>query len=238
MPLLIGTSNPGKAAEYRERLAPLGLSIVTLKDLGIDPIEETGETFAENAIMKARAAAEASGLPALADDSGLEIDALGGAPGVHSRRWVGDDPSDLRLFQGILERLRGTALPERTARLKAVLALALPGGRVVTATKAIEGVIVEEDEARADLIIPGYPYRSLFRVEGTGKLYCQLTPEEHHAMNHRFLALQELLPHLQQLCPPKFSRHGSGVSDGTEDQGSGDRSGDAGMHEKFTNAKT
>jgi len=147
MRLLIGTSNPGKAAELAGYLEPLGFELLTLSDLDLEPVEETGETFEENAVLKAKAYAAASGLPTLADDAGLEVDALGGAPGVRTHRWLGDEVTDLKLFLAILDRLKDVRPPKRTARLKVVLALAKPDGTVVTVARSAEGAIVEEDEA-------------------------------------------------------------------------------------------
>lgn len=199
MRLLIGTSNPGKAAELAGYLEPLGFEILTLADLDIASIDETGETFEENAVLKAKAYAALSGLPTLADDAGLEVDALGGAPGVRTHRWLGEDATDLKLFMAIIDRMRGVPAAKRTARLKVVLALARPDGTVVTVARAAEGVIVEEEEARPDKMVPGYPFKSLLRVDGLGKLYCDLTEEEHAANNHRARAIRDLIPELEDL---------------------------------------
>lgn len=201
MKLLIGTSNPGKAAELAGYLEPLGFEILTLADLDLEPVEETGETFEENAVLKAKAYAAESGLPTLADDAGLEVDALGGAPGVRTHRWLGEDVTDLKLFLAILDRLKDVRPPKRTARLKVVLALARPDGTVVTVSRAAEGAIVEEGEARPDKIPKGYPFKSLLRLDATGTLYCDLTEEEHEAHNHRAQAVRDLLPELEALLP-------------------------------------
>lgn len=201
MRLLIGTGNPGKAAELAGYLEPLGFEVLTLSDLDLAPVEETGETFEENAVLKAKAYAAASGLPTLADDAGLEIDALGGAPGVRTHRWLGEDATDLKLFLAVLDRLRGVPMSKRTARLKVVLALAKPDGTVVTVARSAEGAIVEDDEARPDKIVSGYPFKSLLRVDALGKLYCDLTEEEHEAHNHRAIAIRDLLPELEALLP-------------------------------------
>lgn len=199
MRILIGTGNPGKAKELRGYLEPLGFEVTTLADEDLAPVEETGETFEENAVLKAKAYAEATGLPTLADDAGLEVDALGGAPGVRTHRWLGEDVTDLKLFLAILDRLRGVPMPKRTARLKVVLALARPDGTVVTVARAIEGVIVEEDEARPDKLVPGYPFKALLRVDALGKLYCDFTAEEQAAHNHRAQAIRDLLPEFEAL---------------------------------------
>lgn len=201
MKLLIGTSNPGKAAELARYLEPLGFELLTLSDLNLKPVEETGESFEDNAIIKARAYALASGLPTLADDAGLEVDALGGAPGVRTHRWLGEDVSDLKLFFAVLDRMGDVRPPKRTARLRVVLALARPDGTVVTVSRSAEGAIVEADEARADKIVPGYPFKSILRLEANGKLYCDLTEEEHDTYNHRARAIRDLLPELEALLP-------------------------------------
>ncbi len=199
MRMLIGTTNPGKAKELEGLLRPHGFSCVTLTEAGLETIEETGATFEENAVMKAEAYAKASGLPTLADDGGLEIDALAGAPGVRSHRWAGDGATDLKLFLTVLERMKGVPANKRTARLRTVVALASPDGATRTASKAIEGRIVEEDAAEPEKISPGFPYRALLVVEACGKLFSDLTDEEHARINHRHQALQELLPLLEKL---------------------------------------
>jgi XTP/dITP diphosphohydrolase len=200
MRLLIGTSNPGKAAELASLVGPLGFEILTLADLAIEPIEETGETFEENAILKAKAYAAASGLPTLADDAGLEVDALGGAPGVRTHRWLGDDATDLKLFFAVLDRMRGVPAAKRTARLKVVLALAKPDGTVVTVSRAAEGAIVDEEEAQPEKLVPGYPFKAILRLDAVGKLYSDLTEEEHAEHNHRAQAIRALLPELEALA--------------------------------------
>ena len=201
MRLLIGTSNPGKAAELAGYLAPLGFELLTLADLNLEPVEETGESFEDNAILKAKAYSAASGLPTLADDAGLEVDALGGAPGVRTHRWLGENVTDLKLFFAILDRMKDVRRPKRTARLRVVLALAWPDGTVVTVSRSAEGVIVEADEARPDKIVEGYPFKSLLRLEVNGKLYCDLTEQEHAVHNHRARAIRDLLPELEALMP-------------------------------------
>lgn len=196
MKVLIGTTNPGKAREFAAMLSRAGIETVTMTEAGVAPIDETGETFEENAVLKAKAYAEKSGLPSITDDSGLEIDALGGAPGVHSHRWAGEHVTDLKLALTVLDRLQGTPPQKRTARLKTVIAFVMPGGVVRTSTRAIEGHITEDLDASK--ITPGYPYRAIFLVDALGKLYADLTHEEHEAINHRRLALGDLLPHIAE----------------------------------------
>ena len=199
MKILIGTSNPGKARELAGYLEPRGFEVLTLSDFDLEPVEETGETFEENAVLKAKAYAASTGLPTLADDAGLEVDALDGAPGVRTHRWLGEDVTDLKLFQAILDRLKDVRPPKRTARLKVVLALARPDGTVVTVARSAEGAIVEDGDARVEKIVPGYPFKSLLRLDANGKLYCDLTEEEHEAFNHRAQAVRDLLPELEAL---------------------------------------
>ena len=196
MRILIGTSNPGKAQEFRDILVSEGFSVLTLADLDMPSIEETGNTFEENAIMKASTYAADSGLITIADDAGLEIDALGGAPGVYSRRWTGDEnATDIELAEAIIIRMQDVLPGMRTARLRTVVALAYPDGRVKTSTAAIEGTIDEKLDATR--ISPGYPYRALFTVDRFDKLYSDLTEEEHSVVNHRRAAMTRLIPSLR-----------------------------------------
>lgn len=195
MRILIGTSNPGKAEEFREILVAEGFSVITLADLDIPPIEETGVTFEENALLKASSYTADSGLITVADDSGLEIDALNGTPGIYSRRWTGDEnATDETLARAVIERMRGVLPGMRTARLRVVVAVAYPDGRARTATESIEGVITADVDISR--IRPGYPYRALFHIARFHKLFEDLTPEEHAEVNHRRAALRQLIPGL------------------------------------------
>lgn len=197
MRVLIGSTNPGKAAELARAVEAQGHEAVFAAALDLGSVEETGKTFEENALLKARTYAERSGLTTVADDGGLEIDALNGAPGVRSRRWVGEDATDLKLAATVIDRLRGQVRSKRTARLKCVVALVTPDGRSETATEAVEGHIAEElDVSR---IAPGLPYRALFVVDACGKLYADLTDEEHEAVNHRRKAVARVADRLNAL---------------------------------------
>lgn len=197
MRVLIGSTNPGKAAELARAVEARGCEAVFAADLELGAVEENGATFEENALLKARTYAARSGLPTVADDSGLEIDALNGAPGVYSRRWAGEDATDLKLAVTVMDRLSGLVRSKRTARLKCVVALALPDGRAEIATEAIEGHIAEELDASK--IAPGLPYRALFVVDACGKLYADLTHEEHEAVNHRRKAVARATSRLHAL---------------------------------------
>lgn len=195
--ILVGSTNPGKARELAKALADLGVEVVMPADVGLGSVEETGKTFEENAILKAKAYAKMSGLVTLADDSGLEIDVLGGAPGVYSRRWAGEDATDLKLAVTVMERMKDIPTAKRTARLTCVVAIATPKGEVRTAKTSIEGRITEVLDASK--IAPGLPYRPLLEVEEFGKLYSDLTEEEHESINHRRRAVQNLLPEIKRL---------------------------------------
>lgn len=197
--LLIATSNPAKLAEIREILSDIPITCVSLKDMGITHVvEETGSTFEENAIKKAKEYAKLSNLPTLADDGGLEIDALGGAPGVHSHRWVHEnkDSTDEELISYTIEKMRGIA--KRGAQLRLVLALILPDREeVLTSVGVIRGIIAETPSTYRR---EGFPYRSLLYIPELKKFYNhdELTPGEHDAYNHRKRALDALKPKITE----------------------------------------
>lgn len=200
--LLIATTNPGKLGEIRRFLSDLPCKLVSLTDLGItESVEETGATFEENAHLKAKHYAQRSSLPTIADDGGFEIDALGGAPGVRSHRWV--DParesSDEELIAYAFEKMRDIPEGKRGAQLRLVLVLMLPDGSVHTATESVRGIVpLAPSTAR----FPGFPYRSILYLPELGKFYNhdQLTEEENAAYNHRKRALEKLKPVLRTLC--------------------------------------
>jgi XTP/dITP diphosphohydrolase len=185
--LLIGTGNPGKQREYRELLAGLDLELITPDDL--DPVppepEETGKTFAENASHKARTYAEATGLRTVADDSGLEVDALRGAPGLRSRRFFGDDASAAERNTKLLALLEGVTA--RGARFVCVTALAWPDGRVELFDGEVRGEI-----ALAPRGEQGFGYDPLFIIAGDGRTMAELPAHEKHRISHRGLAVAKL----------------------------------------------
>jgi XTP/dITP diphosphohydrolase len=178
--LVIATHNPGKLAEMRELLAPHGIEAVSAGELGLDEPEETGKTFLANARIKAMAAAKAAKLPAFADDSGLVVDALGGAPGIYSARWAGPN-KDFNEAMARIERLlreHGAAAPgQRSAHFVSALCVAWPDDHL------------EEVEARADgtLVWPprgtaGFGYDPMFQPDGHARTFGEMTSIEKHGM--------------------------------------------------------
>ena len=175
-PVIIATHNPGKLREMRELLAPYGIATQSTGELGFPEPEETGTTFAENARIKAVAAARASGKPAFADDSGLVVDALGGEPGIHSARWAGPD-KDFRAAMNRIQTLlieRGAKTPEqRRAHFIAALCLAWPDGHVEDFEGRVDGVAVWPP--RGD---KGFGYDPLFRPDGFDITFGQMSADE------------------------------------------------------------
>jgi len=185
--LLIGSGNPGKQREYRQLLAGQGLQLVVPEDLGPVPPEpeEHGATFAENASHKARAYAAASGLRTVADDSGLEVDALHGAPGLRSRRFFGDDASAAERNTRLLALLDG--VDARGARFVCATALAWPDGRALLFDGEVRGEI-----ALAPRGEQGFGYDPLFVIAGDGRTMAELPADEKHRISHRGLAVAKL----------------------------------------------
>jgi XTP/dITP diphosphohydrolase len=184
--LLIATHNQGKVAELNTIMAGLGLTLLRLDDLGIaTDVEETGATFAENAILKARFYAELSGLPTLADDSGLEVAALNGEPGVFSARYAGPGKSDAERNEFLLQKLAGVPFHARMARFVCVIALALPDGTIETVEGSVPGAIENEPRGTG-----GFGYDPLFFLLDEGVTMAELPPERKNQISHRALAGQ------------------------------------------------
>jgi XTP/dITP diphosphohydrolase len=194
--LLVATNNPGKLEEYQHLLRDLPLEITSLRQEAIDyEPEETGVTFEENAVLKANAFAERSGLLTLADDSGLEIDRLGGAPGVHSARYGGTRRGeDVRRYELVLRQLEGVPQPERTGRFRCVVALATPEGQVTMAEGAIEGVIAFEPQGEQ-----GFGYDPIFFIPEFDCTMAQLPPETKNRISHRARAVRAAVPIIRRL---------------------------------------
>ena len=188
--IVIASHNAGKVREIRELLDPLGLSVVSAGELGLEEPEETGETFAANAELKARFVAEGNGLPALSDDSGLAVAALDGAPGIHSARWAGPERDFGMAMEEVERALEGKA--DRSAYFVCALCLAFPGG----------GAEVFEGRIDGDLVWPprgdkGFGYDPIFRPEGHDITFGEMEPAAKHAMSHRARAFAKLLAYLR-----------------------------------------
>jgi XTP/dITP diphosphohydrolase len=184
--LVIATHNPGKRTEIAALLAPFAVEVIGAAELALPEPEETGATFEANAALKALAAANTSALPALADDSGLVVPALGGAPGIYSARWAGPDRNFARAMALVEERLAGSA--DRRAIFVAILALAWPDGHI----ESFRG------EAHGTLVFPprgtrGFGYDPIFVPNGRGLTFGEMPPEEKHAISHRADAFGKLV---------------------------------------------
>jgi len=193
--LLIATNNPGKLQEYTALLdsPPAALTTPAQEGLSVE-VNESGTTFAENAILKARAYAEASGLLTLADDSGLEVDALDGAPGVRSARYAGEGASDEDRYRLLLRNLSGVPEERRTARFRCVVAIATPEGNVHTAEGRCEGVIGFEPRGTH-----GFGYDPVFYMPQHGQTMAELPPQVKNRISHRARAVQAAMPTLRRL---------------------------------------
>jgi XTP/dITP diphosphohydrolase len=181
--LLLGTRNKGKVAELRAILKGLDVDLEAVDDLADPPPDppEDAPTYAENAIFKALSYARATGIPTIADDSGLEVDALGGAPGVRSRRFFGDDVDPADRNRMLLALLDGVS--ERTARFVAVIALAQPDGRVETFDGEVRGEIAESPRG-----VDGFGYDPVFIIAEDGRTMAEVPRAEKNAISHRGLA--------------------------------------------------
>lgn len=188
--LVVATHNPGKLSEIEELLRPLGIVMVSAAALNLAEPAETGSTFAANAVIKARAAAVASGRPALADDSGLSVDALGGEPGVQSARWAGPDRDFRRAMEMIEQQLEalGAAAPEqRRAHFTAVLCLAFPDGGVQVYEGLVNGTLVWPPRGTR-----GFGYDPMFKPDGEALTFGEMPADAKHAMSHRARAFAGL----------------------------------------------
>jgi XTP/dITP diphosphohydrolase len=194
--VVLASGNPGKQREFAALLAGFDIELVLQSELGIAGAEETGTSFEANALLKARHAARASGLPALADDSGLEVDALGGRPGVHSARYAGAAASDADNNARLLAELGDVPRAARTARYRCVLALLRHAGdpEPILARGAWEGVIAEAPAGHN-----GFGYDPLFIPDGTPQHAAELAPEVKNRVSHRAQATAALLRCLGQM---------------------------------------
>ncbi len=184
--LVIASHNLGKVREIRELLSPFGADAVSGRDLGLDEPEETGATFRENAEIKARAAASASGLPAVADDSGLVVPALGGEPGIHSARWGGSDKDFALAMAKVEGALAGKS--DRRAHFVCALALCWPDGHCETFEGTVHGHLVWPP--RGDR---GFGYDPMFVADGYDRTFGEIDPREKDRISHRAAAFRKLV---------------------------------------------
>ncbi len=190
--LVVASHNSGKVREIAALLAPFGVEAVSAGELGLSEPEETETTFAGNAALKARAAAEVTGLPALSDDSGLEVFALGGAPGVYSARWAGPDKGFRVAMQRVHDELQTLKADDLSARFVCALALSEPSGK----TEVFEG------EARGHIVWPprgdkGFGYDPIFEPEGHRRTFGEMSHDEKLPLTHRARAFEKLIAALK-----------------------------------------
>lgn len=196
--LLIATTNKGKLHELSLFLKDVPVQLVSLRDVGItDEPEETGKDYIENSQLKALFYSKESGLPAIADDGGLEIMALGGAPGLKSHRWLGPDTTEEDIIAHMKKLAKTLPDDNRQAFFKTVVSVGFPDGRAKSFSGSVEGIIAKEPAEKYE---PGYPYRSFFFVPKLNKFYfeTELTPSELKQFNHRYKAVQEVKKYLQK----------------------------------------
>ena len=199
MQLLIATKNKGKKAEYSRIFGALDVELLLPTDRGLDiDVAETGTTYAENALLKARSYSQAAGLLTLADDSGLEVDALGGAPGIYSARYAGEGATDEERYRLLLENLADVPDEQRGARFRCVIALVWPDGRASTVEGTCEGWITRQPRGEN-----GFGYDPVFQVAQHGRTMAELPPDIKNKISHRARAAEqarEILLTLLQEC--------------------------------------
>lgn len=183
--IVFATTNEGKVKEIKEILGDFPIEVVSMKEMGITAdIEENGTTFEENSLIKARALAKLTGLPALADDSGLEVDYLNGEPGIYSARYLGRDTDYDYKNNYIIDKLSGAKGEDRSARFVCVISLVLPDGREFVERGVVEGLIGYEQKGEN-----GFGYDPIFYLPEYGKTSAELSPEEKNKISHRGKAL-------------------------------------------------
>jgi len=195
MKVVLASGNKGKLKEFNQLLEPLDIEVVPQSDFNVSSVEETGLTFIENAILKARHASKISGLPAIADDSGLEVDFLNGAPGIYSARFSGEDATDTTNNQKLLKELKDTTNEERTARFQCVLVyLKHPADPTpIVCQGSWEGYILREPRGEQ-----GFGYDPLFWVPSKECSSAELDRNEKNAMSHRGKALRKLIKQMSE----------------------------------------
>jgi XTP/dITP diphosphohydrolase len=192
--VVLASGNSGKLRELGSLLAPFGFDLVAQSTLGIETPAETGKTFAENALLKARHAAAITNLPALADDSGIEVDALDGRPGIYSARYAGEGASDEANLRKMLDELLGVAAPQRTARYQCVIALVTTAADLtpILASGTWEGTLINAPRG-----LGGFGYDPIFVPHGFDRTAAELDPTEKNSLSHRGQALRALVTQLR-----------------------------------------
>ncbi len=188
--LVVASHNKGKVREIEELLSPFGFTVKGAAELGLVEPEETEATFEGNAILKARAAAEVSGMTALADDSGLSVNALDGAPGIYSARWAGEAKDFYAAMARVERELRDAK--DRSAKFVCVLALASPDGEVETFRGEVEGTLVFPPRGAK-----GFGYDPIFVANGMSETFAEIDPGAKHAMSHRARAFEKFVTALE-----------------------------------------
>ena len=197
--ILVGTGNPDKLSEIRDLLAPTGIVILAPRDMGWNPeVTEDGATLAENALKKARAGAEATGLVTVADDSGLFVDALGEGPGIRSARYAGSAQDPAANRRKLLDALRDVPEGERGAEFRAAVALVAPEEEERVFEGACRGTITRRERGEE-----GFGYDPVFRMEGGDRTFAELSAGEKHERSHRGRALAALRAFLAGLPPSR-----------------------------------
>ena len=192
MKLVLASKNQKKLVEMNDILSHLGIEVCSEEEAGVDlEVEETGATFEENSLLKAKAVMEASGLPAIADDSGLCVECLNGAPGVYSARYGGEGLSDEERYRILLENMRGQMT--RAAKFVSVITCCFPNGDVLSARGECPGTI-----AYAPMGEGGFGYDPVFFVPELKKTFAQLAPDEKNAISHRGKALEAFKEKLEE----------------------------------------
>lgn len=187
--LIIASKNKGKIREFKQLFSKYGVEVISLFDFEKEPpdVEETGTTFYENARLKAEQIAEIVNMPVIADDSGLQIDALDGRPGVYSARYAGEPTDDIRNYEKVLNEMSHVPNEDRTARFICVLALAIPGEETLYKEGVCEGIITTEPKG-----MNGFGYDPIFIPNGFTKTMAQLEDNEKNNISHRYHALEQL----------------------------------------------
>ncbi len=185
--LLAATHNAGKVTELKALFEPHGFDVVSAIDLGLDEPEETEATFAGNALLKARAAMQASGLPALSDDSGLAVTALGGEPGIYSARWAGEPRDFYRAMERVEQALQASGSADRSAKFVCALAVAWPDGSEAVFEGEVHGTLVWPPRGTF-----GFGYDPVFIANGETLTFGEMDPDRKHAMSHRADAVNKL----------------------------------------------